>query len=374
LKERTVKRLDITDRLALLSLLNTPGIGNGRARELVEMFGSPADVIRAPAKEICQAIKVKLDVGRAVVKSGRSPRPAEKIMDHLDRIEARMITIWDEAYPSRLRTIDDPPIVLYVKGEDSPLYDYSIAIVGTRACSDNAKRVTLRLAGELASAGVTVVSGMALGVDSLAHDGALKAGGRTIAVLGSGIDVIYPPSNQRLYERIVSQGAVMTEYAPGVEPEQHHFPQRNRIISGLSLGVVIVEAGRNSGALITAGLALEQGRELFAVPGPAGLPRSAGVNRLLKEGTATLVETGDDIKEQLRSQLAPVLNVAATLTLPKLDENETRIYELLEAGPLLIDDLIRRSSIGVVEINRQLTSMQLKGLIRRYPGAKVGRA
>ncbi len=337
------------------------------------MFGSPRDVIASPAGEIAQAVKVPLEVGRAVVKSGRSPQKAEKLLARLDEIEAQLVTFWDEEYPVRLKTINDPPIVLFVKGESSPLYDYSVAVVGTRACSDNAKRVTTRLAGELASSGVTVVSGMALGVDSLAHVGALKAGGRTIAVLGSGIDVIYPSSNRRLYERIVSQGAVMSEYAPGVEPEPHHFPQRNRIISGLCLGVVIVEAGLNSGALITAKLALEQGRELFAVPGSAGLPRTAGVNRLLKEGTATLVENGEDIKEHLRSQLAPVLNISATLSLPKLDKSEARVYNLLEAGPLLIDDLIRRGGTGAVEINRLLTSMQLKGLIRRYPGAKVGR-
>ena len=367
------EKLDLAERLALLSILNTTGIGNSRGRELVEMFGSPLAVLSAPAGEISEAIKVPLEVGRALVKSGREPKFAEDIMTKLERHAARLVTFWDEDYPSRLKTISDPPLVLYVKGEKSPLYDYSVAIVGTRACSDHARRMTPRIAGELAASGVTIVSGMALGVDSLAHIGALQAGGRTIAVLGSGIDVIYPPSNRKLFERIISQGMVMTEYAPGVTPDQHHFPQRNRIISGICLGVVIVEAGLNSGALITAKLALEQGRELFAVPGAAGLPRSAGVNRLLKDGTATMVESAEDIKEHLRSQLAPVLNVQATMALPQLDGKEMQVYKLLEHGPLIIDDLIRQSGVGAVEINKILTLMQLKGLLKRYPGARVGR-
>jgi len=358
----------------LLSLLSAPDIGNSRARELVEIFGSPQEVFTAPAREIKEAITVKLKVGQGVVKAGKSPAEAEKILARLEKIDARMVSLWDDEYPSRLKVIEDPPVLLFIKGENSPLYDYSIALVGTRAPSEHGRRMAPRLAGELAMAGVTVVSGMALGIDSLAHEGALRAGGRTIAVLGSGIDVIYPPSNRKLYSRIVSQGAVITEYGPGIDPDQHHFPQRNRIISGLCLGVVIIEGGLKSGALITARLALEQGKELFAVPGAAGLPRSAGVNRLLKDGTATLVEKGEDITDQLRSQLAPIMNVSATLSLPKLDDKEAAVYELLENGPLLIDELIRRSSTNAVEINRLLTSMQLKGLLQRHPGARIGRA
>lgn len=373
MRKETVKPLDRSSRIALLALLAAPGVGNRRARELVEMFGSPGEVLSAPAGEIAAAIKVPLKVGREVIRSGRSMEKVEKILDRLQPIDARLISIWDDKYPVRLKTIDDPPVVLYIKGEDSPLYDYAVAVVGTRVPSDNGKRIALRMSGELAAAGVTVVSGMALGVDSLAHEGALRAGGRTIAVLGSGIDVIYPGTNRKLYERITTQGAVMTEYNPGIDPDPHHFPQRNRIISGLSIGVVIVEAGLKSGALITARLALEQGRELFAVPGAAGMPRSAGANRILKDGAATMVESGEEVIEHLRSQLAPVLNVSASLALPKLDDKETLIYGLLETGPMLIDEIIRKSSIGTVEINMLLTSMQLKGLVRRYPGARMGR-
>ncbi|NQU06448.1 MAG: DNA-protecting protein DprA [Calditrichaeota bacterium] len=367
------ENMDSDNRIALLSINSTSGVGNRRTRDLVEMFGSPLDVINAPAGEISEAMKVKLSVGREIVSRGKNQKEAEKCLNKLDSIDAQVVTIWDDKYPSRLKLIDNPPVILFVKGEDSPLYDYSVAIVGTRVPGDNAKRITTRIANELSLAGVTVVSGMALGIDSLAHEGALRGGGRTIAVLGSGIDVIYPPSNRKLYERICKQGMIVSEYRPGVTPEPHHFPQRNRIISGLCLGAVIVEAGLKSGALITARYAIEQGRELFAVPGAAGMPRSAGVNRLLKDGTATLIESGKEVIEHMHSQLAPVLNVSATLTLPELSDLEAVIYNLLEQGPLQIDELIRQSKIGVVEVNRIMTSMQLKGLLRRYPGARVGR-
>jgi DNA processing protein len=371
--KNTLKNMDRANLIALLSINSTSGVGNQRTRSLVEMFGSPLDVLKAPAGEISEAIKIPLSVGREIVSRSKNQKDAEKCLERLDSIGAQVATIWDDNYPSRLKQIDNPPVILYTNGESSPLYDYSIAIVGTRVPSDNAKRITTRIAKELSSVGVTVVSGMALGIDSLAHEGALRGGGRTIAVLGSGIDVIYPPSNQKLYERICKQGMIVSEYRPGVTPEPHHFPQRNRIISGLSLGVVIVEAGLKSGALITARYAIEHGKELFAVPGAAGLPRSAGVNRLLKDGTATLIESGEEVIEHMHSQLAPILNVSATLALPELSDLEAIIYNLLESGPLLIDELVRLSEVGVVEINRLLTSMQLKGILRRYPGARVGR-
>ena len=227
----------------MLALLSVDGIGNSRARELVELFGSPGSVLSAPAGEIGAAIKVPLKVGREVVKTGKSLDKQQKVVEKLGHIGARLVTIWDENYPDRLKKIDDPPVALYIKGEYSPLYDYSIAMVGTRVPSDHGRRIALRIAGDLAARGIPIISGMALGIDSLSHHGALQAGGRTIAVLGSGIDVIYPPSNRKLYEMISAQGMVISEYGQGVSPDPHHFPQRNRIISGLSLGVVIVEAG-----------------------------------------------------------------------------------------------------------------------------------
>lgn len=365
--------IDAAGRLALVALKSTPGIGNSRAVELVKMFGSPQAVFAAPAGEISAALNVSLDLGRSVVRSGRLLEKAEKTLETAEKAGARVITLWDNEYPNRLRMISDPPAVLFVKGETSPLYDYCVAVVGTRVPTDNGQRVAFRMGVEFAQAGVTVVSGMALGIDSVAHEGAIAGGGRTIAVLGTGVDVVYPPTNKRLYEKISTQGAIMTEYSPGVGPEPYNFPPRNRIISGICLGSVIVEAGLKSGALITAKSALEQGRELFAVPGPAGGARSAGVHRLIKDGAAHMVETAAEVIELLKSQLAPVLNVAASLALPKLPENEAKLYNLLESGSRLIDELIQQSGMSAVEVNRLLTSMQLKGMIKRFPGARVGR-
>ncbi len=365
--------IDRAGRIALIALKSSSGIGNRRALELVNTFGSPQAVLAAPAGEISTVLNQPLEVGRSVVRTGRALDKAVKIMEAAEKAGAKVVTLWDTEYPSRLKGISDPPVILFVKGETSPLYDFCVAVVGTRVPTDNGQRIAFRMGVELAQAGVTVVSGMALGIDSVAHEGALAGGGRTIAVLGTGVDKVYPPSNKRLYEKISVQGAIMTEYLPGTGPEPHNFPPRNRIISGISLGSVIVEAGVKSGALITAKCALEQGRELFAVPGMAGQPRSAGVHRLIKDGAAHLVETAAEIIEHLKSQLAPVLNVAASLALPSMQENELKIYNLLESSSKLVDELIQKSGMNAIEVNRLITSMQMKGLIKRYPGARVGR-
>ncbi len=368
-----MKDLDRTRRLIIMTIRAADGIGNRRAFQLFQLFESPENVLSAPAGELASALNVTTGTAKKMYKTIRDLRPAEELIQKLEQIGGRLVTYWDEDYPKRLQTIPDPPVLLYIIGEHSPLFEYSVSIVGTRVPSDHAKSVTVRLAGELASAGVTIVSGMALGIDSLAHEGAVKAGGRTIAVLGSGIDVIYPPSNEKLYYKIVQQGAVISEYPPGLEPFAGNFPARNRIISGISLGTVVVEAGKKSGALITAQLALEQGRDLFAVPGPAGSPRNSGTNQLIKDGTASMVENGEDVIDHLRSQLAPVLNVSAVLTLPDLNEKESGLYKLLEDGPRFVDELIQSTGHSAMEINRMLTSMQMKGLIRRFAGNKVGR-
>ncbi len=373
MNSQMAKQLDRSNVLALLSILNTEGVGNRRAIDLVETFGTPESVIAAPAREIEASTKINLDIARLVVKSGRNPKIAEGVLSRSEKYNTKIVTYWDDDYPSRLAKISDPPALLFVRGVSSPLYDYAVAVVGTRAPSEQGRKITARIAGELSRSGVTIISGLALGIDSEAHLAALRSGGRTIAVLGCGIDIIYPPSNKKLYEQIVEQGVLMTEHAPRVKPDRNHFPRRNRIISGLSLGVVVVEAGAKSGALITAKLGIEQGKELFAVPGPAGMPRSAGVNKLLKNNEAHFVETAEDVIEHLRSQLAPVMNIKATLALPEMEEKERLIYSYLEEGPLAVDELIRKSGAGAVEVNRILTSMQLKGLLRKHPGARVGR-
>ena len=359
---------------ALIALLHSNGIGTGRCIRLVEGIGSAIGVFSARDTDISGIAKIPIESARNILNNADQViTVAEKIIAKCAVLDIKIITTFDELYPSRLKTVPDRPVVLYTRGVHSPLYNFSVALVGTRSPSDHITRLTPRLATELTVAGVTVVSGMALGVDTLAHEGALQAGGRTIAVLGNGLDIIYPPSNRRLFEKIIENGWVISEYPPGVKPDPHHFPQRNRIISGLSIGVVVVEAGPKSGALITADIAIEQGRELMAIPGAAGALRSIGTNQLIKQGTAVLVESAADILDQLKSQLAPVRNVQATVALPSLSETEKKIYNCLEPGSQMIDDLIRACGLTAMEFNQALTALQLKGVVMRLPGARVGR-
>lgn len=376
--------------LALITLRSIDGIGNRRIMELVEAFEKPTDVFKAPAREIENVLSPKsvrkdivFDVSRqrysslAIGKSISSLKSdfsvARKVLDDLSKCDGRVITYWDEEYLHRLRTIQDTPVLLYAAGVPSKLYDYSIAIVGTRTPSDYSKLISNKIAHSLAKQGITVVSGMAMGIDSQAHEGALSAGGRTIGVLGTGIDITYPSSNKRIFELVKKQGLLLSEYPPKTTPETYHFPQRNRIISGISIAVIIVEAGSKSGALITARHAISQDRKLFAVPGLPDATRSKGVNRLIKDGIAIMVENAEDVIENLRDKLAPVLNVSAAITLPQMAESERTIYDHLENGPLTVDELIEKSGMSVVVIQRAITSMQLKNIIRKQQGGIVGR-
>jgi len=370
LNDNTVPQVSTVDLIALISV---PQIGNTRAMELINTFGSTKELFSAPARELSKSINLPLEVGKGIVEADKDRDKFEKLVSKAKSDQINIVTYWDDNYPKRLKSIPNPPALLYIRGQASPLYDYAVAMVGTRAASSHGKNIALRIASQLAKAGITIVSGMALGIDSASHVGALRAGGRTIAVLGCGTNVIYPPSNRKIYDQIVQQGAIISEYPPDTTPETHHFPQRNRIISGLSLGVIIIEAGLKSGALITADLASEQGREVFAVPGQAGMRWTAGTNNLIRQGVP-LVETADEVVEHLKSQLAPITNISASLILPDMSEEEDKIYQLLENGPRLIDELIRETKLNALGMNRLLTSLQLKGVIQQLPGARVGRS
>lgn len=320
----------------------------------------------------------------------------------------RLLPIDDPAYPPRLRAISDPPYVLFVKGELPPPEQPVIAIVGARRASPYGRHVAGELASGLARRGIVVVSGMALGTDAAAHEGCLRAGGRTIAVLGSGVDVIYPPEHTQLYERIAAQGAVISEAPPGSPPTRGCFPIRNRIISGLALGVVIVEASEKSGALITADHALEQGREVFAVPGSVNSPESRGAHKLLRDG-AKLVESIEDILEDLPIVATPRRNIidplqgpnwelstaegsappaqtpppppmrrkpastpdapAAPVTPPpSLPPEEETLIRLLSSTAKHVDDLILASALSPAQVNAALLMLELKGYVQRRPG------
>ena len=294
---------------------------------------------------------------------------ASKAQDHIT------IALGDERYPELLRAIYDPPAVLYCDGSVEPGDRQAVAIVGSRQATPYGLRITETLAGELSALGFTILSGFARGIDAAAHRAALAAGGRTIAVLGCGLDVDYPPGHASLHAEIAGSGAVLTEFAPGTPPRATNFPRRNRIISGLALGVVVVEAAEDSGSLITARLALEQGREVFAVPGPIDVPTSQGPHGLLKQG-ATLVETVDDIVEELLPQLDRPLQTLKTEPIAALPEHvelspsERTVLEVMSREPLHLDDLTERSRLTTPAVAAILLGLELKALVKQLPGQR----
>ncbi|MCX5686704.1 MAG: DNA-processing protein DprA [Candidatus Omnitrophica bacterium] len=293
----------------------------------------------------------------------------------------RKITPDDAEYPKNLRNIYNPPKQLYVNGTLLESDETAVAVVGSRRASIYGLETGEKLGFELAARGVTVVSGMAVGIDSAAHRGALKAKGRTIAVMGSGHNVIYPPKNKKLYGEITKSGAVVTEYEDNIEPLAWNFPARNRIISGLSLGIVVVEAAKNSGALITANFAAEQGRTVFAVPGKVSSSTSSGTNELIRDG-ACLIQSVDDILQEL--SLTPSIEPAEGVKKDKIDrsiesktkayiynsltEDERKVYKILSDEPLYIDDIFDKTGFGSAKGSKVLLNLELKKLIAELPG------
>jgi len=284
----------------------------------------------------------------------------------MDRIAAQGVTVltWlHQAYPSLLRSIAQPPPVLYVRGEITAADQFAVAVVGTRHASVYGKEVARRMATGLAQNGVTVVSGLALGIDGIAHKAALDAGGRTLGVLGCGLDIIYPAEHRELANRIAASGALISDYPLGTKPEALNFPPRNRIISGLSLGTLIIEASLQSGALITHRFSLEQGRETFAVPGNIYNQNSSGTNALLQRGEAKLVSCVEDILEELNlTMIAQQSEVAQAVPETPTEQN---LLACVGHEPLHIDEIVRHSGLSTAVVSSTLCMMELKGLVRR---------
>ncbi len=336
------------------------GIGPARVRALLDYFGSLKEAWHAPPSSLKEAGLDRRSLDNLL--AARSDLNLDREMDRLREREIQVITWQDEDYPARLRQIYNPPPVLYVKGTLLPQDDWAVAVVGTRRPTDYGREAARVLASGLARQGITVVSGLALGIDGVAHRAALDAGGRTFAVLGSGFRHIYPSRHRGLAQRIVENGALITEYALDVRPEASNFPPRNRIISGLSLGVVVVEAGKTSGALITAAFAAEQGREVFAVPGPIFHQSSEGTNHLIQNG-AKAVTRVQDILEELDITMA-VEQQEARIAIPKSDVEE-QIWQCLAGAPLHVDDIVRITGLDPAVVVSTLTLMELKGLVRQ---------
>lgn len=346
------------------ALKSVPLVGNVTFRRLLEQFGSPEQVLRAPEGELSRMRGIGAALS-ASIKSHDYRAVAERECVAVEKAGVRIVTIVSEQYPKLLLEIPDPPPYLYVKGEVRGS-EMAVALVGSRRASTYGIHTTSRLAAELAGSGITVVSGMARGVDTAAHRGALGAGGRSIGVLGCGIDVHYPPENRKLFEEMASRGALVSEFPMGTLPLAENFPRRNRIISGLSRGVVVVEAAENSGSLITAQFALEQGRDVFAIPGNISNASSRGANRLIKQG-AKLVEGVDDILDELPGRTG---SRPCRVAGPDFDllPGEAALYTLLAESPLHIDELIIKSSLTAGEVSATLLRLELKGAILQLPG------
>lgn len=345
-----------------------PGLGSVLIKRLLEQFKTPAAVFQASLKDLLGVEGISEKVAHEIRK-GPSDQKVDRELSLLKEIGGKITTLNDETYPPRLREIYDPPPVLYMRGELKKEDELAVAIVGSRKTSPYGRWVTEKISQELASHGVTIVSGMARGIDSVAHLGALSSGGRTIAVLGCGIDRVYPPENRVLFSRIIDHGAILSEFPMGSPPEGSHFPKRNRIISGLSIGVVVVEASEESGSLITAHYALEQGREVFAVPGNIGTKGSRGTHLLIRQG-AKLIESGEDILEEILPQWKREKErfIEIESPAPELTQEERQIYDQLGENPLHIDTIIRASGLDPGKVSSLLLNLELKGLIVQWPG------
>jgi DNA processing protein len=363
-----------------LRLRAIDGVGDLTILRLVRAWGSPVAVLQALRSELIQrgcSPQLADAIGRGPDRS--ACRNIESELHAVERGGIEIRSVLDPDYPARLKMIADPPPLLYITGTLTEQDELAVAIVGARRATAAGRAMTEELSRDLAGAGITVVSGLARGVDAAAHRGALAAAGRTIAVLGCGIDRTYPPEHERLRRQIEERGAIVSEVAVGAPPHSHHFPRRNRIISGLSLGVMVTEAAIGSGSLITAKLAAEQGREVFAVPGFVKEHTSGGTNALLKEGAA-LIERAQDVIDAILPQLEQAQRQRLQPSLEKhagndqLGKEEQRVYDVLSYRPLVVDDVIVATKLPVSSVMASLLSLELRQRIRQLPGHRYLRA
>jgi len=349
-----------------LGLKAVTGIGNVTFRRLLERFDTPQKVLSAGRSGLAEVKGMTADI-IGDIRAGTWQRFAEEECGRLRTSGACLVTFTSADYPKSLFEIPDPPPFLYVRGELRSA-EQAVAIVGSRRASNYGLMTTRRMAEALGQAGITVVSGMARGVDTAAHKGALLAGGRSIGVLGCGIDKVYPPENKALFDEMAEKGCLISEFPLGTLPLAENFPRRNRIISGLSRGVLVVEAAEKSGSLITAQFALEHGRDVYAVPGNITCITSRGSNRLIKQG-AKLVDCVEDILEDLPGFCALDRETAAMTPRPfALTPKEAAIYELLAHSPLHIDDIITQTELTAAEVSSMLLHLELKGAVIPLPG------
>lgn len=387
-------------------LAELPGLKGPERLALLRHFGSPEDIFFADREELLLAEDVS--PAQAELALNRDLSAADRILADCQRLGQRIMTIQDAEYPQRLRNIFDPPLALYVRGRVPAIdEEAAVAVVGTRSCTPYGVASAERLSQELAASGAVVVTGLARGVDSAAARGALRAGGTVVGVTGSGLDVVYPPENRDLYEDVAAAGVLLSEYPPGSEPEKHHFPARNRIMSGLSVAALVVEAPERSGALITARLTLEQGREIYAVPGPIGAPASVGCNRLIRDGAGLAAEGWDilrDFQERFPEKLHPAGDLPSWTPLPtrrraeprrrpekapepeepkpslrtvsteSLTDDQIALLRALEPeAPIQVDDLIQATGVPARRVSSALTMLEIDGCVQQHSGKRYTR-
>ncbi|MFQ5682289.1 MAG: DNA-processing protein DprA [Candidatus Binatia bacterium] len=357
---------------AWVALAQVKGLGCASFKKVADHFGDPRLALSSSEGELAQVP----DLDRGAIEGLLTFSEWDGVRNEIRHVVASGVDILPfnaPSYPARLRVITDPPPFLYVRGEIREEDQWAVAVVGSRSASDYGLRITRDLCQGLASLGLTVVSGMARGIDGEAHEASLEAGGRTVAVLGSGVDVVYPPEHGTLYQNISRAGAIISELPMGTPPFSFNFPPRNRLISALSLGVVVVEATEKSGSLITAGLALDQGREVFAVPGEAGTSRSRGTHRLIRQG-AKLVENVEDIVEEIAPQLLVRARVKQPDPVPPLplemNSEVRKVCELVLEQPVQIDEVIQKSGLSSAKVSGILLDLEIKGLLRQLPGKR----
>lgn len=368
---------DLSDPIqAALCLAMTPGIGPRTWRTLVNALGTPADVLQA-APSVLREIS---GIGKSLASAVASAATTVDISDEIERCHNHKIDLLDvdhDDYPVRLTEIGDAPSILYCRGDILPQDALAIAIVGSRHATNYGVRQAEKLARGLATSGFTIVSGMARGIDAAAHRGALAAGGRTIAVLGSGLLNMYPPEHGELSLEIAASGAVLSEYPTLQPPRSGAFPQRNRIVTGLGLGVIVVEAAERSGALISARLGMEQNREVFAVPGPIDSRMSAGCHNLIRDG-ATLVRSVDDVIEELGPMASPVTGSATDQTIRhpaeiQLNDQENRVLQAVQPDPTQVELIVSETGLPVHRVLATLSVLEMRHLVRRTSGTEYQR-
>lgn len=358
-------------REALVALNLVDGVGPVRVRQLLEFFGEAPAILAASRQQLLQVRGIGAEIAEAIANWEKTVELAAELKRITD-FGCHIVTQADPEYPSMLREIYDPPIVLYVKGALTNRDKNGVAMVGSRQTTHYGIETARKLAYQLAYTGVTVVSGGARGIDTAAHQGALSAKGRTIAVLGTAINVVFPPENAELFERIAANGAVMTQFPFNRNGDRQSFAIRNRIVAGMTLGTVVIEANLTSGALITANFATEYGRQVFAVPGRIDSPRSKGCHELIKKG-AKLCEGVEDVLSEFEylfpaTNRPPSANETGTLPALELSENEQKVYAVLGKEEISIDDVIRKCGLPASATSVGLFSLEMKHLIRQLPG------